>query len=190
MKRLLLVSLGAIALGLAIASTANAAADYYLKLDGIDGESSSAGHEGSLAVESFSFGATQMGAMGHGGGMSSGRRMAAPADPGPGNGTLTVSKEYDKASPVLAKACATGQHIKSATLTRCQDGECKTYELQDVLVSSVSISNDGKGNVSEELRFRYHQWRWQNADASSLRESPTLQSTGTTTTTPTKPKPR
>ena len=63
MKRLLLVSLGALALGLAVASTANAAADYYLKLDGIDGESASTGHEGSLAVESFSFGATQMGAI-------------------------------------------------------------------------------------------------------------------------------
>ncbi len=190
MKRFLLISLGALALGLAIASSASAASDYFLKIDGIDGESSSAGHEGALAVESYSFGASQMGSMGHGGGMSSGRRAAAPADPATGPGVVTFSKQYDKASPMLAKACATGQHIKSATLTHCQDGACKTYELQDVLVSSVSISNDGKGGVTEQLRFRYHQWRWQNAAASSLRESPTLQSTGATTTTPTKPKPK
>jgi type VI secretion system secreted protein Hcp len=159
-----------------------------LKLEGIDGESISAGHEGSLAVESFSFGASQSSSWTKGGGASVGRAMAPSAEPPAGSGALSVAKQYDKASPVLAKACATGQHIKSATLTRCQDGACKTYEFQDVLVSSVSISNDGKGKVGEELRFRYHQWRWQNADASSLRESPTLQSTGTTTTTPTKPK--
>lgn len=188
MKRLLLISLGALALGLAIASTASAASDYFLKLDGIDGESSSAGQEGSLSVESFSFGASQMGSWTKGGGASVGR-AAAPADPATGPGALTVSKQYDKSSPKLFETCVSGKHIKSATLTRCQDGACKTYELQDVLVSSVSVSNDGKGGVTEQLSLRYHQWRWQNADASSLRESPTLQSTGTTTM-PTKPKPK
>ena len=189
MKRLLLVSLSALVLGLAIASSANAAADYFLKLEGIDGESASAGHEGSLSVESFSFGASQSSSWTKGGGASVGRAMAPTADPPTGSGALSVVKQYDKASPMLFKACATGQHIKSATLTRCQDGACKTYEFQDVLVSSVSVSNDGKGGVTEQLSLRYHQWRWRNADASSLRESPTLQSTGTTTM-PTKPKPK
>lgn len=188
MKRLLLVSLGALALGLAVASAANAASDYYLKLDGIDGESSSAGHEGSLSVDSFSFGATQMGSWTKGGGASVGRAAAPSAEPPAGSGALTVSKRYDKASPMLFKACATGQHIKSAQLTRCQDGACKTYELQDVLVSSVSISNDGKGGVTEQTSLRYHEWRWRNADSSSLRESPTRQSLGSESPAPPKKK--
>jgi type VI secretion system secreted protein Hcp len=192
MKRLLFVSLCALTLGLAVASTAHAAADYFLKLDGIDGETASRGNEGSLSVESFSFGASQSSSWTKGGGASVGKpqpgtAMAATAEPPAGSGALRVVKQYDKSSPLLAKACATGQHIKSATLTRCQDGACKTYEFQDVLVSSYSVSNDGKGGVTEQLSLRYHEWRWRNADASSLRESPTLQSTGTTAT-PTKPK--
>ena len=183
MRRLLSVSLSALVLGLAIASSANAAADYYLKLEGIDGESASRGHEGSLSVDSFSFGASQSSSWTKGGGASVGRAMAPTAEPPTGSGALSVSKQYDKASPVLAKACATGQHIKSATLTQCQDGACKTYEFQDVLVSSVSVSNDGSGAVTEQLSLRYHKWNL----ATAKRESPTLQSTGTTTM-PTKPK--
>ena len=132
MKRLLFVALGAMALGFAIASSANAASDYFLKIDGIDGESSSAGQEGSLSVESFSFGASQMGSWTKGGGASVGRAAAPSAEPPAGSGALSVAKRYDKASPMLAKFCATGQHIKSATLTRCQDGACKTYEFQEI----------------------------------------------------------
>ena len=189
MKRFLLISLGALALGLAIASSANAATDYFLKLDGIDGESSSAGHEGSLAIESYSFGASQAGSWTKGGGASVGRAAAPAADPPAGSGALTVSKKYDKASPQLFTACATGQHIKSAQLTRCEDGACKVYELKNIMVSSMTLSNDGKGNVTEESSLRYHEWRWLDASASGLRESPTRQSLGTAPTlAPPKPK--
>lgn len=189
MRRLLFVSLGTLLVGLAIASSANAASDYFLKLDGIDGESSSAGHEGSLALDSFSFGASQTGSWTKGGGASVGRAAAPAADPPAGSGALTVSKAYDKSSPLLFKACATGQHIKSAQLTRCEDGACKVYELKNLMVSSMTVSNDGKGKVTEQSSLRYHEWRWIDASASGLRESPTRQSLGTAPT-PAPPKPQ
>ena len=42
--------------------------DYFLKIDGIEGESSDDKHKGEIEVESFSWGATQAGSPGPGGG--------------------------------------------------------------------------------------------------------------------------
>jgi type VI secretion system secreted protein Hcp len=179
MRRLLLVPLGALTLSLTLAGPARAGADFYLKLDGVEGEASAAGSSGALAVASWSFGATQTGSMSMGG-AGSGRRVgAAPAaEPAAGSsGSLTLTRRYDKASPLLAKRCAEGQHIASAQLTRCENGACRTYELKDVVISSVAISNDG-GKVTETLSFNYGKIEWAAAPPAELRESPTRASTG------------
>ena len=42
--------------------------DYFLKLDGIEGESPDSKHKGEIAVESWSWGETQSGSHGFGGG--------------------------------------------------------------------------------------------------------------------------
>ena len=44
------------------------AADFFLKLEGIDGESTDDKHKGELDIESFSWGVTQLGTGGYGGG--------------------------------------------------------------------------------------------------------------------------
>jgi type VI secretion system secreted protein Hcp len=57
----------------------------------------------------------------------------------------------NKASVSLMKACATGQHIKDATLSARKAGkeqqEYLTIKLQDVLVSSYQTGGSEGGNV-------------------------------------------
>ena len=50
-----------------------AAIDYFLKLDGISGESKDSKHKGEIEVLSFSFGETQSGRCGTGGGGGAGK---------------------------------------------------------------------------------------------------------------------
>ena len=82
--------------------------DAFLKIDGIDGESTDKFHPGEIEISSFSWGVTQTGSIGSGGGGGAGK--ASFQD-------LHFSSSISKASPNLMIACATGEHIKEATLT-------------------------------------------------------------------------
>lgn len=108
-----------------------AAFDYFLKIDGIPGESTDAKHKGEIAVLSWSWGETQETAPSPGGGGGAGK--VAMTD-------LHVSANLSKASPQLLLACASGKHIKSAVLAGRKAGkgqaEFLTFSLSDVLVSS------------------------------------------------------
>ncbi|MBM4382091.1 MAG: type VI secretion system tube protein Hcp [Deltaproteobacteria bacterium] len=176
MKRMLLASLGL----LWLAAGSAQGADYFLKIEGIEGESIGSQGQDGVSVASWSLGASNPTSVGSSG-MSQGRMAAAPAaaEPAQGSsGTATVVKKYDKASPLLAKKCAQGEHIKSAQLTRCQDGQCRVAELENVMVSSYSVTHDG-GQATESVTLRYHRWRWADAamsESTTLRESPTRQS--------------
>jgi type VI secretion system secreted protein Hcp len=189
--RLRIDSLCALAFVTVLSASASAATDYYLKIEGIEGEAAAPGGGGSLAIASWSFGASNPTSVGSSG-MSAGR-MAAAADAEPaagGSGSITVTKTYDKASPKLARLCASGQHIANAQLTRCADGACRSYELRDVLISSLTLANDGGGKATETLSLNYTKIEFKAAPQSTQRESPTLQSTGTTTVPPKKGKPQ
>jgi len=190
MKRMILGWLSALAVGFG-PMPALAAADYYLKLDGVEGEIAAPGGGSSLAVESWSFGASNPTSVGSSG-MSAGRAMATPAaEPAAGSsGAITVTKTYDKASPKLARLCASGQHIASARLMRCEDGACRSYELKDALITSITLSNPGGDRPTESLSLNFTKIEFKAAPQSELRESPTQQSTGTTSGPPKKGKPQ
>jgi len=85
-----------------------AAVDYFLKLDGIQGESKADKHTDEIDVLSFSWGATQSGTFAGGGGGGAGK--VAMQD-------FHFTMLHSKASPALMLACAQGDHIKSAILT-------------------------------------------------------------------------
>ena len=59
--------------------------DYFLKLDGVAGEATDDKHKGELDLESFSWGVTNLGTSGHGGGAGAGK--AQPQD-------MVVTKRY------------------------------------------------------------------------------------------------
>jgi type VI secretion system secreted protein Hcp len=85
--------------------------DATIKFDGIDGES--AKPKGEIEVIAWNWGVSQPSGSGSGGG--SGRGKAVP-------GEFHFTHLYDKASPVLAKHCASGKHFKDAKLTARKAG--------------------------------------------------------------------
>ena len=107
------------------------ASDYLLEIDGIKGESNDSKHPGTIEVDSFSWGETNAGSHGSGGGGGAGKVNFQD---------LHFTTSVNKSSPLLALACATGQHIKKAVLfVRKQGGdqqEFYTITMEDLLVSS------------------------------------------------------
>jgi type VI secretion system secreted protein Hcp len=108
-----------------------AAVDYFLKIDGVDGESQDSKHKSEIHLESWAWGEVQQG--------------ANAADGGGGAGKVAMQDfhfvmKVNKASPKLMLACATGEHIKKAILTCRKAGkeqqEYLKVTIEDLLVSS------------------------------------------------------
>ena len=114
-----------------------AAVDYFLKLDGIEGESQDSKHKGEINIDSFSWGASQSGGFAAGGGGGAGKVQVQD---------FHFSMATSKASPKLFLKCATGEHLKNATLTCRKAGrdqqEFLKITLTEVLISSYSINGD------------------------------------------------
>jgi len=150
-----------------------AVVDYFLKVDGIDGESQDAKHKGDIQVESFSFGATQTGTHSAGGGGGAGK--VAMQD-------FHFTQKVNKSSPKLALACATGQHIKKAVLVARKAGgtqqEFYTVTFTDLLVSSYQISGSGHGDTLPvdqiSLNFAKIEWKYQQQDEKGNVGSPVI----------------
>ena len=90
-----------------------AAVDFFIKFDGIKGESTDAKHKDEIDVESWSWGETHA-AGGRGGGAGAGK--VAMQD-------FHFTMQQNTASVGLMRACATGQHIKEATLSARKAGK-------------------------------------------------------------------
>ena len=118
------------------------AVDYFLKLEGIEGESHDSKHKNEMEIMSWSFGATQSGSMHSGGGGGTGK--VAMQD-------LSITKIMCKASPKLMLACANGEHITKATLVARKAGkeqqEYYKIVLTDVLVSSYNTSGHSQSGL-------------------------------------------
>jgi type VI secretion system secreted protein Hcp len=129
-----------------------AAVDYFLKLDGIDGESADSKHKGEIDVESWSWGETQTGTHVGGGGGGAGKVVMQD---------FHFVQKISKASPKLMLACATGQHIKEATLT-CRKAGGKqeaflTVKMSDLLVSSYQTGGSGHSDIvpTDQISLNY-----------------------------------
>ena len=118
-----------------------AIADYFLKLDGIEGEAQDSKHKNEIDLESWSWGETQTGTHVAGGG---GAGKVAMQD-------FHFVMRVNKASPKLLLACATGQHIKEGTLTCRKAGkeqqEFLKVKFTDLLVSSYQTGGSANGDV-------------------------------------------
>ena len=116
------------------------AVDYFLKLDGIPGESTDAKHKDEIDVLAFSWGVSHPKATGPGGG---GAGKAVFED-------LLVVARTSMASPKLWLACASGQHIKSAILTCRKPGKAP-FEFLKITLTDVTISSYEIDGSDEEL---------------------------------------
>ena len=119
--------------------------DYFLKIAGVDGESTDDKHKGEIEVLSWSWGITQSGTMAHGGGGGEGKANF---------NDFNFTHHIDKASPVLMKACATGEHIKEATITVRKAGkgqqEFLIIKMADIIITGVAPSGAGDGAATAE----------------------------------------
>ena len=122
--------------------------DAFLKIEGIEGESLDKNHKDEIEIDSYSWGVSQTGSAGGGGGGGDGR--AVPQD-------FHFTTKLNKASPSLMLACATGKHLKEATLTCRKAGgggfEFLKIKLTDILVSGYSPLASGPGDEGPEESF-------------------------------------
>jgi type VI secretion system secreted protein Hcp len=135
-----------------------AVADFHLKIDGIEGESQHAKHKNEIQIESFSFGETQSGTFREGGGGGAGK--VAMQD-------FHFTMKLSKASPKLALACATGEHIGKAVLTCRKAGkeqeEFYKVTMSDLLVSSYQTSGHGEANFypTDQVSLNFAKVEWE-----------------------------
>ncbi|MBI3406322.1 MAG: type VI secretion system tube protein Hcp [Acidobacteria bacterium] len=117
------------------------AADMFLKIDGIDGESHDAKHKSWIPIESWAWGEHQAGSASHGGGSGVGKVEMQD---------FSFAKFMDKSTPKLALFCANGKHIPTVEfIARKAGGDQQKYmqlKLSDVLISSFHTSNSNGSN--------------------------------------------
>lgn len=138
--------------GIRTAQAIGGAVDYFLKIDGIEGESQDSIHKGELQIESYEVGASQAHLASFTGGGSAAGKASFSA--------FTFLKKVDKSSPKLFLACANGQHLKSAVLVARKAGtEQKEYlkiTLTEVLVSSYNIGgHNAEGQATDQVGFSF-----------------------------------
>jgi type VI secretion system secreted protein Hcp len=128
------------------------ASDIHLKIGDIKGESTDDKHKDEIDVESWSWGASNPGSVATGGGSGTGKVTF---------NDLSFLHRFDRASPSLWKACATGQRFRDATLSSAKPGkgaqDFLIIKMSDVMITSVSASeSNGTGVVPMEsvsMRF-------------------------------------
>jgi|JI10StandDraft_1071094.scaffolds.fasta_scaffold308780_2 type VI secretion system secreted protein Hcp len=115
--------------------------DIYIKIAGVDGESSDSTHQGWIEIQNISTGISlpfsNTSYSSTGGGTNTGR---ADFD------YITFTKFMDNASVKLQEYCATGKTCATVEIHFCQagDGQEKhsymTYKLKDAVISRYSVS--------------------------------------------------
>ena len=126
-------------------------ADYFLKIDGIAGESQNPRHQGEIEVESFSWSETYL--------------ASAPGAGGAGKvhiQDLHITKQTDKASPLLMLAAASGRHFASAVLAAQRPGkeplDYLVISLGGVMVNSYQIGAPaGQPVPTDQVSFSFRQ---------------------------------
>jgi type VI secretion system secreted protein Hcp len=121
------------------------ASDIFAKIGEIKGESMDSKHKDEIELTSWSWGVSNSGTMASGSG--GGEGVASLQD-------FHFTHFVDKASTSLMVACASGAHIKEATITSRKAGkdqqEYLIFKLNDIIITSVSPGGTGEGGGTAE----------------------------------------
>jgi type VI secretion system secreted protein Hcp len=142
------------------------ASDIFAKLGDIKGESIDDKHKDEIEILSWSWGVS-----------NAGGRLVPGGGGGAGKATFhdfSFTHKIDKASPVLMRACATGVHLKDATITHRKAGkgqqEFLVIKMNDVIVTSVNEADNNDGSSVESVTLTFAkvavEYRPQKADGS------------------------
>jgi type VI secretion system secreted protein Hcp len=122
-----------------------AAVDYFLKLEGIEGESTVKGHEKEIDVLAFSWGVSR----------TQDRVHVEPAD-------FQVVKNIDKATPALFEAACSPSPIAKAVFSARTGGAEFAYDFFKIRFSNVFISSVSPGGSAgsdappmDQFKFQY-----------------------------------
>jgi len=114
--------------------------DAFIKIDGIEGESTDDKHQGWIEILYYEIGLTQKVPTTA---SSAGGASAERAD----FQDFSFEKELDKATPKLALACANGTHIDNIIIEVCRAGSDKIkfmeYKLSNCIISEVVTASGG-----------------------------------------------
>jgi type VI secretion system secreted protein Hcp len=142
------------------------ASDIFAKIGDIKGESLDDKHKDEIEVLSFSWGVANAGSMASGSGGGAGKATFHD---------LSFVHSVDKSSPVLMQACATGTHLKEATITHRKAGkgqqEYLIVKMNDVIITGVTHGGStGDGGHSENVSIAFAkvavEYKPQKADGS------------------------
>ncbi len=121
------------------------AVDQFIKIGDIEGESQDSTHAGEIEVLSWSWGMTQSGTMHSGTGGGAGKVSIQD---------ISITKNVDKATPILMKACSDGTQFPEAKLTVRKAGttplEYLIITMKNVIVTSVSTGGNGGQDLITE----------------------------------------
>ena len=127
------------------------AVDYYLQLDGIQGEAVTTGFTNQIQVMSFSWGASQVTSVAGTGGSGAGRVDLSD---------FSITKHYDKSSPQLFKSICAGTHIKTGVFSATKAGSGgKAFlkiSFEELFVTSLHDSATDEV-PTESVSFSYNQ---------------------------------
>ena len=137
----------------------------FLKIGNIKGESTDSKHKDQIEVFSWSWGVTNAATVGTGGGGGVGKSSFSD---------LNFTHRYDRAAPLLWRACAVGQHFTEATLVGTKQGKAAQdyliVKMSDVVVTSASASDSSGGDAMEAVGVKFAkvdvEYKPQKADGS------------------------
>lgn len=132
--------------------------DAFVKIDGIDGESSDHKHQGWIEVIAYAAGLHQQPSSTA---SSAGGASAERAD----FNCFTFTKFIDLASPQLNLACAGGQHIDEIIVELCRAGTEKQpfmqYCLRNCMIHAIeTFGTQGEDVPSEDVEITYGKIEW------------------------------
>ena len=135
------------------------AADFYLQIDGIKGESTDSTHQGWIEVTTVDWSIAQpkSATASTGGGHTAERAELSE---------ISISKLVDLASPILMQTCAAGKTIPKVKIEMQRadgQGEPIKYfevELENVLIGHIAPSFNAGGFPSESLGLKFSKVKW------------------------------
>lgn len=129
--------------------------DTFMKIEGVEGESTAVGMEKQIEIYSFSWGASNPTTIGAGGTGLSASKVSVSS--------FNVMKKSEKSSASLFQACCTGKHFGSIVVSMRKatgDGGQKpflVYTFTDCMVESIqwSGSSGGDDTPTESVSFAF-----------------------------------
>lgn len=129
----------------------------YIKLDKIEGESTSSKGGGMIQVISWAHRVTMPISSAHPSGVAAKTGRTAHDD-------LTFTKRVDKTSPTLNMYCSAGTNIANASFYIYSDDSDASLiyqvDVEDVIISSVAVASSGDGPSQETVTLYYERIKW------------------------------